>query len=63
MKPLMPAGFSAPAVDLERGDEDRNDGTDRQRKEEEGIILRSCTQRMLLISLNWSQGFKNKLWK
>ena len=63
MKLLMRAGFSAHAVDLERGDKDRNDGTERQGKEEEGSILRSCTQRMLLIPLNWSQRFKNKLWR
>lgn len=62
---FMQAGFSAHAhaVDLERGDEDGNDGTERQGKEEEGSILRSCTQHMLLIPLNWSQRFKNKLWK
>lgn len=64
-EPLTRVGFSARAhaVVLERGDEDRNDGTERQGKEEKESILRSCTQHMLLIPLNWSQGFKNKLQK
>lgn len=63
MKLLVQAGFSAHAIagNLERGDEDRNDGAERQRKEEEGSILRFCAQHMLLIPLNWSQRFKNKL--
>lgn len=38
-------------------------GAKRQGKEEgRGSILRSCSQRMLLIALKWSQQFKNKLW-
>lgn len=51
VKLLMQAGFSAHAHagDLETGDEDRNDGAERQRKGEEGSILRSCTQCTLLI--------------